>query len=180
MRKRRRVPPFPLLSPSFFPYCVPRSRYPPYCCPPPPPPPGASRGPLGLHLGLSGETRRAPGGTPGAQGNSCRFACPHQLIQRRCPGELLGPGKSKLSVRGESFGPLKVPSEVSRSVPSVLGRKKSMILAFAGLPGCPLGGLLGHLGSILGASWAVLGHLEAILGRLGCILGRLGGILGPS
>ena len=53
-----------------------------------------------------------------------------------------------------------------------------MILASSGLPGGPLGGLLGRLGGLLGASWAVLGHLEAILGRLGCILGRLGGILG--
>ena len=37
-----------------------------------------------------------------------------------------------------------------------------MILASPGLPGGPLGGLLGRLGGLVGASWAVLGHLEAI------------------
>ena len=56
-----------------------------------------------------------------------------------------------------------------------------MILVSSGLPGGPLGGLLGRLGGLLGASRAVLGHLEAILGgRLGCISGRLGDMLGPS
>ena len=47
-----------------------------------------------------------------------------------------------------------------------------MILASSGLPGGPLGGLLGCLGGPLGAFWAVLGNLEAILGRLGLSEGR--------
>ena len=36
-----------------------------------------------------------------------------------------------------------------------------MILASSGLPGGPLGGLLGRLGGLLGASWAVLGRRKA-------------------
>ena len=72
-----------------------------------------------------------------------------------------------------------------------------MNLASSGLPGGPLGGLLGRLGSLLGAleaSWAVLESSWSHLGRLGAILaaleanleaigghlGRLGGHLGPS
>eukprot|EP00959_Pyramimonas_sp_CCMP1952_P282132 5897204-Pyramimonas_sp.AAC.1 len=42
----------------------------------------------------------------------------------------------------------------------------SVIWASSGLPGGPLGCLLGCLGGLLGASSAVLGHLQAILGRL--------------
>eukprot|EP00959_Pyramimonas_sp_CCMP1952_P131513 2750089-Pyramimonas_sp.AAC.1 len=51
-----------------------------------------------------------------------------------------------------------------------------MMLASAGHPGEPRGGLLGRLGGLLGAS-------EAVLGRLGGFSGGLGGIsdtLGPS
>ena len=55
-----------------------------------------------------------------------------------------------------------------------------MILTSSGLPGGPLGGLLGRLGGLLGAlevSWAVLEASWSHLGRLGSHLGRLGGIL---
>ena len=72
-----------------------------------------------------------------------------------------------------------------------------MILTSSGLPGEPLGGLLGRLGGLLGAleaSWAVLEASWSHLGRLGAILavlkanleailghlGRLGGHLEPS
>ena len=65
-----------------------------------------------------------------------------------------------------------------------------MNLTSSGLPGGPLGGLLGRLGGLLGAleaSWAVLeaswnnlSRLGGHLGNLGGHLGRLGGHLGPS
>ena len=54
-----------------------------------------------------------------------------------------------------------------------------MILISSGLPGGPLGGLLGRLGGLLGAleaSWAVLEASWGHLGRLGGHLGRLGGV----
>ena len=51
-----------------------------------------------------------------------------------------------------------------------------MILIPSGLPGGPLGGLLGRLGGLLGAleaSWAVLESSWSHLGRLGAILAVL-------
>ena len=51
-----------------------------------------------------------------------------------------------------------------------------MILTSSGLPGEPLGGLLGRLGGLLGAleaSWAVLEASWSHLGRLGAILAVL-------
>eukprot|EP00959_Pyramimonas_sp_CCMP1952_P185192 3872439-Pyramimonas_sp.AAC.1 len=42
-----------------------------------------------------------------------------------------------------------------------------MILASSGLPGGPLGGLLGRLGSLFGASWALVGRLGGFTRRHG-------------